>query len=333
MVTEEKNSPRRILVIRLQAMGDVVIMLPYIYDLRKQLPDSVQMDLLTRKETESIPRGLNLFNRVYALGGRRNTKLQFAYFFTLLPILLLNRYQLILDLQNNRLSSAIRFFLGVSKFVLFDRVSPIFAGDRYKNTIHKAGDWKVEYRSLCSLKFSMEERLLEKFGLKAQKYIILNPGGFFTNRNWPIENYLLFCKLWEKQVSEDQVFLMLGTEKIFEKECQLKPQLGAKLVSIISQTNPFEAFLLVKNALLTISEDSGLLHFSYTSGTPTIGILGSTRSDWTNPLLPHTFFFHSSDLPCGNCMLAECKFSEPHCITRVSAEEVVQQSKTLLHIS
>ena len=53
---EKKSSPKRILVIRLQAMGDVVITLPYLQDLRNSLPASVQMDLLTRCETDPIPK-------------------------------------------------------------------------------------------------------------------------------------------------------------------------------------------------------------------------------------------------------------------------------------
>jgi heptosyltransferase-2 len=52
--------PKRILAIRLQAMGDLVITLPYLQALREQLPASVQIDLLTRKEVDSIPRNLIL---------------------------------------------------------------------------------------------------------------------------------------------------------------------------------------------------------------------------------------------------------------------------------
>jgi hypothetical protein len=45
---KDEYLPKRILVIRLQAMGDLVITLPYLQSLREQLPPSVKLDLLTR---------------------------------------------------------------------------------------------------------------------------------------------------------------------------------------------------------------------------------------------------------------------------------------------
>ena len=55
--------PKRILAIRLQAFGDVVVTLPYLKNLRNSLPPSVKLDFLTRKETEDIPESILLFNK------------------------------------------------------------------------------------------------------------------------------------------------------------------------------------------------------------------------------------------------------------------------------
>ena len=66
------SPPRRILAIRLQAMGDVVITLPYLQGLRNALPTGVRLDFLTREETEDIPKNIDLFDRVFTIGGGRN---------------------------------------------------------------------------------------------------------------------------------------------------------------------------------------------------------------------------------------------------------------------
>src|SRR5579863_9308224 len=84
--------PKRILAIRLQAMGDVSGTLPYLQDLRNNLPSSVRLDFLTREETMGLPESLVLFDRIYAIGGGRNFKKQLFYTFLLLPKLLLQRY-------------------------------------------------------------------------------------------------------------------------------------------------------------------------------------------------------------------------------------------------
>jgi hypothetical protein len=65
------DEPRRILAIRLQAMGDVVITLPYLDALRRQFPEA-RLDLLTRREVAEIPRRSGIFHAVHAIGGGRN---------------------------------------------------------------------------------------------------------------------------------------------------------------------------------------------------------------------------------------------------------------------
>src|SRR5688500_6295400 len=93
--------PRRILAIRLQAMGDVVITLPYLQQLRQSLPAEVKLDLLTRKETDDIPKNIFLFDKIFSLGGGRDPKRQLIDTFRLLPVLFLQRYDMVIDLQNN----------------------------------------------------------------------------------------------------------------------------------------------------------------------------------------------------------------------------------------
>jgi len=55
--------PARILAIRMQAMGDVVITLPYLLALQRKLPDAV-IDFVTRHEDREIPCAVRLFRHV-----------------------------------------------------------------------------------------------------------------------------------------------------------------------------------------------------------------------------------------------------------------------------
>jgi heptosyltransferase-2 len=326
----DKNKPRKkLLVIRLQAMGDVVIMLPYIQSLREQLPN-ITIDLLTRQEVESIPKALNLFNNVYSLGGARNVKRQLLSFLFMYPRLLLKGYDVLLDLQNHNLSKVMRFLLRIKTFTVFDKTSTNYAGNRYKNTINALGIWQVEFKAITNFKENKTNELLQKYGLQKKEFVVINPAGAFTNRNWDLNNYVEFCKLWMQQVNKETKFLILGITKIKDKAVYLQEKIGANVVNAVDMTSPIEAIQLLSEAKLVLTEDSGLMHMSYVCSTPTVGILGSTRNDWTNPNLPHTHFFNSADLPCGNCMLVACKFEEVICLTRVKPKEVLQASLDLL---
>src|ERR1700739_867749 len=108
---KKATPPNRILAIRLQAMGDTVITLPYLLYLKNRLPENTRIDFVTREEVNSIPKSICLFDKVYSIGGGRNFKKQFLYATFLLPELLLNRYDVVIDLQNNELSNYIRKIL------------------------------------------------------------------------------------------------------------------------------------------------------------------------------------------------------------------------------
>lgn len=329
--SEATYKPKRILAIRLQAMGDVVITLPYLQSLRNSLPASTVIDLLTREETASIPKSLQLFNNVYAIGGERNFKKQFALAVLMLPKLLWQRYDVVLDLQNNLISRLVRKAIMPHAWSEFDKVSPISAGERTRLTIEATGFTNVTASSNFSFKIHPNtENILKSTGWDGiSKLVVLNPAGAFTTRNWAIENYTAFARLWLQQYPATQ-FLIVGTRFIQEKAAYLKYELGSKLVNFINETSPAEAFAIIQKVQFVLSEDSGLMHMAWVLGIPTLAIFGSTRSDWSTPLGKHTLLLSSADLPCGNCLLEICKYGDTHCITRYTPQYVFEKALTLL---
>lgn len=323
--------PKRILAIRLQAMGDLVITLPYLLQLKKMLPAGVTLDLLTREEVEVIPRNIHLFDKVYSIGGGRNGKKQFLYTTSLLPALILNRYDVVIDLQNNLLSKYVRQVLFPSAWSEFDRFSPIAAGECTRLTIEAIGlgkcfaDHDLKMKSLENI-----DGLLKENGWDGiSGLVILNPAGAFVTRNWPKENYLEFAGHWLKRFPQTQ-FLMIGLNSIAPKAEWLKKHLSHTIINLVNKTAPHEAFALVKKATFVLSEDSGLMHMAWVSGIPVLAMFGSTRSVRATPMGEHTLLLHSSDLPCGNCMLEQCLYGDTHCLTRYSSSFVFDHACSLL---
>jgi heptosyltransferase-2 len=324
--------PRRILAIRLQAMGDLVITLPYLQDLRNSLPSNVELHLLTREEVESIPKNIQLFDHVYSIGGARNWKKQLAFTYLLLPTLLLRRYDAVIDLQNNIISKTVRKALMPAAWSEFDRFAPVPAGECTQRAIEAIGLGACKAESKFKIKTGDLNiyKLLRENGWDGEsKLVLLNPAGAFENRNWPIENYILFAGLWLEKFPKTQ-FATIGTDFMSAKANLLKKALGEKAVNLVSKTTPVEAFALVQKLHFVLSEDSGLMHMAWTSGIPTVEIFGSKRSDRATPLGKHTMLLNSSDLPCGNCMQAECQFGDNHCMTRYSAQYVFETAISLL---
>lgn len=323
--------PRKVLAIRLQAMGDMVITLPYLQQLKKILPENARLDFLTREEVDSIPRNIELFNKVYSIRGGRNTKKQMLFTMLLLPKLLLKRYDVVIDLQNNIISHLVRRILQPSAWSVFDRFSPIPAGESTKLTIEAIGLGPCEADTNFKLRNDNAYDILKANGWDGSSdLVVLNPAGAFITRNWPVENYIHFAKLWSEQFPHTQ-FLMIGINTIVEKTASLKIRFGNKLIDLVNKTTPLQAFAIIQKVKFILSEDSGLMHMAWVSGIPVLAMFGSTRSDRATPLGAHTLLLHSSDLVCGNCMLENCIYGDTHCLTRYTPQFVFAKAMILLN--
>lgn len=344
----KRGPPKRVLAIRLQATGDVVITLPYLQDLLGQLPHGAQLDFLTLEETAPIPRSLCLFDRVFSIGGGRNTRKQTLHALLLLPALLLRRYDAILDLQNNRISRVVTRALLPAAWSRFDRFSPIPAGERTRLTILAAAlvpPGAAPHRPNAVRQDAAPPGMGARFRLKDQAIgprllrsngwngtdglVLLNPAGAFETRHWEINNYVAFARLWLEAFPSTR-FLVLGTPFIAPKAEFLKEHLGDRLISLAGRTTAAEAFAVLQHVSLALSEDSGMMHMAWTSGIPTVALFGSTRSDWSRPLGTHTFFLDSSDLPCGNCMQSVCAHGDVRCMTRYTPEKIFGHALSLM---
>lgn len=324
-------SPQRVLAIRLQALGDTVITLPYLRSLRERLPGA-QLDFLTREETASLPQHLDLFDHVFVIGGGRKVPLQFLCTGLLLPRLLRRGYEVVIDLQRNALSRLVRRALRPACYSEFDRFSPMAAGERTRLTIEATGLGPVGINSQLTLKDpQLGVDILLRNGWKAEsELVVLNPAGFFVTRHWPLENYIEFARLWLTHSSPHAQFVVLGMGAMAERARVLKAALGAHVIDIVGQTTAAEAFAIVQSVALVLSEDSGLMHMAWVSGRPTVALFGSTRSDWARPLGEHAVYLDSSDLPCGNCMQATCRFGDVRCLTRYTPAFVYERARALL---
>jgi len=313
-------------------MGDTVITLPYLLGLKKQYPET-EIHFLTRREVSSIPRSVILFTKIFELRGGRNAKFQFLFSLFILPWLWKENYDMVIDLQNNRISRVVRHLLPTKSWSEFDKYSTLPAGERTRRTIEAAGFLNIKIETSFELKISKNE-ILSKLNYEGRregsKMIVLNPAGAFDSRHWPIENYVSLALLLKRKHKNVQ-FLLLGEKNRMETQINyLKNHLSEDIVDLIGKTNPAEAFAIVKMTDLIITEDSGLMHMAWVQHVPTLAIFGSSRSDWSAPLGVWSVCLNSSDLPCGNCMLEACKYGDNRCLTRYTPEMVFEKVESLI---
>lgn len=324
--------PKKILIIRFHAFGDVVITLPYLQSLKNALPN-VELHFLTRKECSDILRHISIFSKIYDVDDKRDAKLLFAKNVALLPLLMREHYDIVLDLQRNNVSRMIRRFLMPKSFSEFDRFSLKSAGERVQQTIN-ALQLGTSEKNLPSIVLKEVFYKSDQWALNGYsegvRYVVLNPAGSSITKNWPIENFERFAKLWNELVNSNTHFLIIGTDRIQQKAEYLSQRLGSKVINLVNATTTTEAFLFLQKAQFVLSEDSALMHMAWISQIPLVALFGSTPSVWSKPLGNTSLLLNSSDLECGNCNQPQCRFGDVHCLTRFTPEFVLEKALVLL---
>ena len=327
--------PRKILVIRLQALGDTIITLPYISGLKSQFPDS-ELHFFSRREVSGVPASVLLFNRIFALRGGRNPKLQFAHALLMLPVLWSQRYDAVLDLQNNRISRIIRRLLDPPGWTEFDLYSPSSAGERTRKTIEALWSWNIlpQFRFSFRAGASQSLDLLSGGGFRlGHELVILNPAGYCPSRSWPLKNYVDFARKWREKISASTQFVLLLLPAHKSKALFIKQELGDYCIDLTGKANQLQAFEIISRASLMLTEDSGLMHMAWVQKVPTIALFSSSRKDWSGPQGEWSMCLDSSDLECGPCGLEVCRYHDNRCLTRYSATYVLDKAGKLREMS
>jgi ADP-heptose:LPS heptosyltransferase len=325
------SAPRRILAIRLQALGDTVITLPYLLSVKRRFPGA-GLDFLTREEVATVPRALAQFDRVIALGGGRSRYRTWLSALRHMPALLARRYDVVLDLQNNRISNFVRRAIRPEAWSAFDRFSPRPAGERTRRTIAAALGTDAALDTDLALRGPGPDvdALLRAHGWKTGfDLVVLNPAGYSPSRAWPTASYVEFARRWiERHPRSQAVLLLLPSQGA--RAAQIAAALGEHCIDLTGRADQLEAFAILKRARLVLSEDSGLMHMAWVQGTPTLALFSDSRRDWSAPQGSWSDCLDSSDLPCGPCGLEVCKFGDNRCLTRHTAAQVLERAEPLV---
>lgn len=321
------------LAIRLHALGDTVLTLPYLHALRRVMPHA-ELDFLTRREVADIPRGITLFDRVFEISGGRDARRILMSALALVPRLSRRRYDVVLDLQRNRVSRAVRRLLGAAAWSEFDRHSPRLAGDRVRATIEAAGLGPLRVHPELQLRETGAglDKLRTAGWDGAADLVVLNPAATFPGRRWPIQSYARFARLWLERVSDATQFMVLGLPSLRREADVLERQLQHRLLNLVGRTSVIEAFALVRHARLVLSEDSGLMHMAWVIGTPTLALFGASRSDWSRPHGNYSDCLAACRGSERDCIIdGRCHAAPTACLEDVSPEAVLQRALELLH--
>jgi heptosyltransferase-1 len=295
----ERPQPGRILIIRLSAIGDVVMASALIPVLRNRWPKAF-IAWLTEDTNADLLRHNPRLDRLFLWPRRRWRRLLRERRYVqawregcaLLNDLRGQRFDLVLDVQGLMKSGLWAWLSGATERIgLGSREGSQYLMSRVIG--RDVGGFRIgkEYLALArelghrSDDFAMDVAISDDDGASArslldcagvtQEYAVLCPFTTRPQKHWFDERW---ADLAHGLLAEcDLAAIMLGAPPDRERAERIARQTKTGLINLTGQTTLGQCAALIANARLLIGVDTGLTHLGIALQTPTVALFGSTR--------------------------------------------------------
>ena len=329
----ESIQPKRVLIIQLRRIGDVLLSTPVVGAIKLRYP-RIHLAFLTESESRSLLENNPFLDElmVWESGQYSNP----AYLIRILRGIREKRFDMVIDLQGSPRTALASFLSGAKNRIGFDyRGRELFYNIRVKRDPRPKYGSAFKLDILKPFNFSSDDlkpeifltaetrawgkNFFSRYQLADSDFkVALSPVSRRPYKRWPLDN---FSKLASWLASNFRAKIILlwgpGERSIAEKVAE---NAGANVL-ISDQTQSLqEAAALIQSCNLFIGNDNALKHLATAVSTPTFTIYGpSDPVSWTYPAPPNHRFIKGF-CSCRGRQKRKCP--GPVCLTSVSVEQV-----------
>ena len=342
------TKPKKIAIIKLSAMGDVLCLMPAIRQLKQWQPQADIHFITTQRSNPSLFQNLPFFDQLKILPTSPLATIQFIYRFKK------QDYELCIDAdQYYNISTLLalqgRHSIGFHTPVKPKRLNNSLTYDAQKNE-------KLQFLKLIALAnnqtsptnfdVTIPELLSSQHKQQAQKIlapyldnsdstkIIIYPGssGNADFRRWHINNYKQIIDTLCQQ--GHNLYIAGGPDELAIKEefseLTKKHKNCHNLINEFSLTDWL--YFMQYHATLFVGNDAGLLHIAEAAGTTIIGIFGPNIYSKWGSLNPQSTGIEIpiQNLSCRPCIInskgqipQQCERGDNACLTRITPNQVL----------
>ncbi|HOY63300.1 MAG TPA: glycosyltransferase family 9 protein [bacterium] len=327
----DKSEIKKILIIKISAIGDIVRVFPAIVSVAKMFPEA-RISFMTSEQYVSLVEPCPYISEIIPYKKRRNLE-GLPEFLKFAMGIRARGFDMVLNLQNTKRYDIIAKLSGAShttKIVNLDR--PVDGVEGVFKVLATAG---IEpKRRHYEFWFTDEDRerageFLARNGLsETDKIAGVNPGAGWKSKQWPVEKY---AELSKRLVEKDGMkVVVFGSAEERSRAERIKLLAGEGVFVDSGESSIREAAFVISKCSTFISNDSGLMHIAAIQDVPTVGIFGSTNPAYHRPCREGNIaIFRAVD--CSPCSSPECKldFEKYYCLTSISVDEVYKAVRSI----
>ncbi len=331
-----------ILVVKLTAVGDVVLATASLKALRRHFPNA-QIHCLTSPDGVAVLQRCPYINSVILFDPKDKN---FKAVCTMGAQLRKYRFDKVIDLQNNKVSHLLSFLClpresygydnGKLSFLLSHRIKddlPLAPVEHQFRILKMLG---IQYDDTVRLELwpSVRDKeyvreLLDGEWMGNTKDIIginLAASAKWATKNWSIDHIVRLCDL----LAQKNVRVILtGQDKDKPKARMVIQRAKAKPTDLTGKTNVLQLAALIARCRAYVSPDSAPLHIAASMDVPVLAFFGPTDPLRHMPPADKSIILRRK-LSCSPCYSGTCKIMTHACMQEITPEEVFKKLKEFL---
>lgn len=336
---------KKILVIKLGAMGDLILGTPSFRMIRHRFR-TASISLLVDKRLSALVADCPHVNESIPID--RHKLSHPGYLLKLAKRLRKEGYDLSIDLQNNKWTHLLAFISGIPERYGFRRRPFGLLVNRHDRNIHKTeSPVRNQFRILSKLgiqdleedlelwpqpeREAYVESLLKGEGEMNGKKLVgfaIGASPQWKTKRWPLENYRA---LGQRLAGQGCRMVLIGTSEDASAAQTLVQEHTQDYVNLIGKTTPLDLVSLVKRLDVLVTGDTAPLHVAAAMQTKFVTLFGPTDSKRHAPP-GEGVVLETHHLPCRPCYKGECREKEElACLRRITVNEVYDAVRKQLH--
>ena len=349
-MAREPYKIRKILMVRMSAIGDIILTTPLIRAAKSAFPEAT-IDFLTKQKYAELLEHHPLLRRAIGF----DTDQGISGLLALIGELRKEHYDLVVDLQLNPRSILVRYLCGAHmqrralKYSLERRLLKWFrinllkkappVPERYFTALE---DFNVRPNGYGPEIFpsaadeQKAEALLQKAGAAGQKLIGLAPGASRFTKIWPADRFAAAGEKLAKSLGAGIVILggvedSLISEQVVKK---LKTNGTGPVLNLAGELSILQSTAVLKRLKLLLANDTALMHLATAVGTPVVAVFGpTTREFGFFPYSQKATVIQKAGMDCRPCSLhgdKSCPEQHFRCMLEIDPDQVAAAGSALL---
>ncbi len=349
------SEPKKILIMRSGAIGDVVMTTPLIKAIRRKFP-SAEIDYIVGNWSKKVLEGNPQLNRIISFDDKIVYDKKIKEIWGLIKEIRTEQFDLAFVLDKSYHWGILAYLMGIKQRIGFDRFGEGFAhnlsvfydGSKYEGDYNlelleglekgeteargKIIDKMIDRQMKIPLSEAEEDfatAFFRKNKIKGRTIGIIaggakNPGQTMDLKRWPLENYVSLIRT----LSKEHNVLLLGGPSDKDVSERIGHEIkSANLFDAIGQCGIKESVALMKRCEVVVTHDTGPLHMAAATGTKVIALFGPTPAHRFAPRNAVVLETKTDKCPCYDIYGNFTACSEADCMKKISVETVIETVK------